>query len=75
MGDHEGATGGRKNNMENILIALAMYMKQHKENDGGHKATKVLKGVVEKIGRIWEEHYNVFEVYVCEMVDLKINNL
>jgi hypothetical protein len=65
MGDYERATGRRQINMERcILIALAMFMEQHKENYGGHEATKALKGVLDKIGRFHghgKKHYKLFE--------------
>ena len=51
--------------MENILGAFAMFMDHHRANTGGHEATLVLKGVVDKIGRFHGKKYHKFLEGVC----------
>ena len=41
-GDNGEPLRGRQNNMKNILVALAIFMEQHKGNFGSHEATKGL---------------------------------
>ena len=50
MGKNEEATRGRQN-MEEILGALAMFMEHNRRNSGSHETTKALKNVVDKVGR------------------------
>lgn len=75
MGDSEGTaggggrgTGGVQVPMEDILGALAMFMEQHRANQGGQGATKALKAVVSKIGRFNGKNVSMFlRTYICEM--------
>ena len=50
MGKNEEATRGRQN-MEEILGALAMFMEHNRRNSSSHETTKTLKNVVDKVGR------------------------
>lgn len=59
MEDYEGAMRGRQN-MKNILGALAMLMEQDRGNFGSREATKALRSVVDKIGRFDGENITNF---------------
>ncbi len=66
MGENEEASRGRQN-MEEVLGALAMFMEQNRRNSGSHEATKALKSVVDKVGRFEEKNISSFlRAYVCE---------
>ena len=66
MGENDEATRGRQN-MEEVLGALAMFMEQNRRNSGSHEATKALKGVVDKVGRFERKNITSFlRAYVCE---------
>jgi len=75
MGDSEGTAGaggrgagGAQVPMQDILGALALFMEQHRANQGGQGATKALKNVVAKIGRFDSKNISKFlRVYICEM--------
>ena len=52
--------------MEEVLGALAMFMKQNRRNSGSHEATKDLKSVVDKVGRFEGKNISSFlRAYVC----------
>jgi hypothetical protein len=66
MGENEDAMGGRQN-IEDVLGTLAMFIEQNRRNSGSHEATKTLKGVVDKVGRFEEKNITSFlRAYVCE---------
>ena len=75
MGDSEGTagaggrgTGGVQFPMEDVLGALALFMEQHRANQGGQGATKALKAVVSQVGRFSGKNISKFlRAYVCEM--------
>ena len=75
MGDSGGiagaggsGTGGVQFPMEDVLGALALFMEQHRANQGGQGATKALKAVVSKTGRFNGKNVSMFlRTYVCEM--------
>ena len=70
MGDSGGTagTGGAQFPMEDVLGALALFMQQHRANQGGQGATKALKAVVAQIGRFSGKNISKFlRTYVCEM--------
>ena len=65
MEENEGTQG--RQNMEDVLGALAMFMEQNRRNSGSHEATKALKGVVDKVGRFEGKNISSFlRAYVCE---------
>jgi hypothetical protein len=60
--------GGAQVPMEDILGALALFMEQHRANQGGQGATKALKSVVSNVGRFDGKNISKFlRVYICEM--------
>ena len=60
--------GGPQLPMEDLLGALAIFMEQHRANQGGQVATKALKAVVVKTGRFDGKNITKFlRAYVCEM--------
>jgi len=60
--------GGAQVPMEDILRALALFMEQHRANQGGQGATKALKSVVSNVGRFDGKNISKFlRVYICEM--------
>ena len=66
MGETEDAMG-RRQNIEDVLGALAMFMKHNRRNFGSHEATKALKGVVDEANRFEGENITSFlRAYVCE---------
>ena len=66
MGENEDAMGGRQN-MEDVLGTLAMFMEQNRRSYGSHEATKALKDVVDKVGRFEGKNITSFLwAYVCE---------
>jgi hypothetical protein len=75
MGDSERTAGvggqggsGPQVHMEDILGALALFMEQHRANQGGQGATKVLKSVVSNVERFDGKNISKFlRVYICEM--------
>ena len=75
MGDSGGTAGaggkdggGAQVPMEDILGALALFMEQHRANQGGQGATKALKSVVSNVGRFDGKNISKFlRVYICEM--------
>jgi len=81
MGDTGGATGaggrttgGTQVPMEDLLGALALFMEQHRANQGGQGATKALKVVVSKVGRFDGKNISKFlRAYVCEMEVHQVN--
>jgi hypothetical protein len=65
MEENEGTQG--RQNMEDVLGALAMFMEHNRKNSGSHEATKALKGVVDKVGRFEGKNISSFlRAYVCE---------
>jgi hypothetical protein len=67
MGDSGGTagTGGTQFPMEEVL---ALFMEQHRANQGGQGATKALKAVVSQIGRFSGKNISKFlRTYVYEM--------
>ena len=67
MGENEEAMG-RRQNIENILGTLGMFMEQNRRNSSGHEAMKALKGVLDKVGRFKGKNIPSFlRAYVCEM--------
>ena len=72
MGDYEEAMR-RRQNMKNVLEALAMLMEQHRRNFGSHEATKALRSVVDRFDRFDGKNItNFLRVYVCVMECKKI---
>jgi Protein of unknown function (DUF4100) len=75
MGDSGGSagaggsgTGGVQFPMEDVLGALALFMEQHRANQGGQGATKALKAVVSQTGRFSGKNIsNFLRTYICEM--------
>lgn len=75
MGDSErtagaggSGTSGVQFPMEDVLGALALFMEQHRANQGGQGATKALKAVVTQIGRFSGKNISKFlRTYICEM--------
>ena len=67
MGD-SGGTGGVQFPVEDVLGALALFMEQHRANQGGQGATKALKAVVSQTGRFSGKNISKFlRTYICEM--------
>ena len=82
MGDSErtvggggSGTGGVQFPMEDVLGALALFMEQHRANQGGQGATKALKVVVSQIGRFSGKNIsNFLRTYICEMEVHQVND-
>ena len=54
--------------MKDILGTLALFMEQHRANQGGQGATKALKAVVSKIGGFSGKNISEFlQTYICDM--------
>lgn len=61
--------------MEDLLGALAIFMEQHRANQGGQVATEALKAVVMKTGRFDGKNISKFlRAYVCEMEVHQVDN-
>jgi hypothetical protein len=80
MGDTKGGssldTGGTsrgisvvaQSSMDDLIGALTMFMQQQRTSTSDQGATKVLKGVIEKIGRFDRKDITRFlKVYICKM--------
>jgi hypothetical protein len=75
MGDSGGTAGaggrgggGAQVSMDDILGVLALFMDQHRANQGGQGATKALKLVVGNVEKFDGKYISKFlRVYICEM--------
>ena len=53
--------------MENLIGILTTFMQQQRSNASSQKATKALKGIVDKIGRFNGKDITRFlRAYICE---------
>jgi hypothetical protein len=68
-----GGTSGRipvvaQSSMNDLIEALTMFMQQQRTSTTGQRATKALKGVIDKIGRFDGKDITRFlKMYICEM--------
>ena len=59
--------GGRQN-LEDVLGALAMFMEQNRRNYGSHETTKAFKCVVDEVGSFEGKNItNFLRAYVCDV--------